>query len=695
MAASATPCTDLLRGLLPPFLSAPWGARWATAVGGVFDKLVVVTRFAVKARMPLHTPADALDDLGWERQILRVPGESDDAYRLRVHSAWETWRWAGTDNGIVRAFEALGWAIGHLEGASPNETTPLHWITYGRADLTENALTIPDGDMQLVGLAHWGIAGSDTSIAKVPGDTPPDRVLTVLGSMASGLAYAFQGILQAGHRYRAQVDAKAGSAPSTYALTNGDSALEEGNSSAWTTLSREFVARNPRLGLGVTGTGGSISAIFDDLTATELSLLGHVWIMADGDWKAPDQAEYWSRFWVVLDYRGHVTETVPVLFLFGGLTWDGVDFTAFNDTWQCGADLLKYGPTSAPSARCFGACAQLGDLIVLFGGTNFAGAYYGDTWEWNPLVGNWTRYSPDSAPEPRYGATLTELGGNLYLYGGQSSSIMSDVWRYDRGTGWYRVCLEALPGARKHHTMAALGGKLVLFGGQSVSGPEGSTWVFTLATERWEEVTGSVNPGQRFHHASAVLGGKVLIFGGLHYSTALGDTWEFDGARWTQKTPAHSPPARYGHAMARVGEYVYLYGGAGDPLAPVPLVDCWRWDGVDWTQVSVPTAIHPGGTMFATSCAFAPRKVAQSWDEGWAWDDGSTWSSALTDAEVAAMRQSIAKWKGSHARCDGILLNAGDSGWSGIWGGEDPGFWAWDDGTVWDSSNCVGLISAE
>jgi hypothetical protein len=102
------------QSLVPTTHQRAQGAAWQGQLGDVDDTLVDRAKQAVKARMPLLAPTDALNLLGIERSIPRGPSESDAAYGLRLQAAWNTWPWAGTAFGILSALAALGYTNVYL-----------------------------------------------------------------------------------------------------------------------------------------------------------------------------------------------------------------------------------------------------------------------------------------------------------------------------------------------------------------------------------------------------------------------------------------------------------------------------------------------------------------------------------------------------------------------------------------------------
>ena len=109
------PFSDFLVRLGPTWLQRPRWAAFLGAFGRSLDDLVDRAKLSVKVRFPSDAPTDALTAIGGERQIPREPGESDSHYAARLLDAWETWKWAGTALGLLRALNTAGYSGAKLE----------------------------------------------------------------------------------------------------------------------------------------------------------------------------------------------------------------------------------------------------------------------------------------------------------------------------------------------------------------------------------------------------------------------------------------------------------------------------------------------------------------------------------------------------------------------------------------------------
>jgi hypothetical protein len=84
--------------------------------------------------------------------------------------------------------------------------------------------------------------------------------------------------------------------------------------------------------------------------------------------------------------------------------------------------------------------------LLLFGGTDSADDFLGDTWTWNGAT--WTRRSPATSPSARTGARLAydAQSGQLILFGGYSGTPLSDTWSWT-GSNWVAVASGNQPAA--------------------------------------------------------------------------------------------------------------------------------------------------------------------------------------------------------------------------------------------------------
>lgn len=95
--------------LSPTALQGPVGTAFESAFGAMKDAQLARLVASVKAKFPGLAPADALAAIGVERGMPRGGSESDAAYAARLLDAWNTWPFAGTAFGLLRAFYGTGY----------------------------------------------------------------------------------------------------------------------------------------------------------------------------------------------------------------------------------------------------------------------------------------------------------------------------------------------------------------------------------------------------------------------------------------------------------------------------------------------------------------------------------------------------------------------------------------------------------
>ena len=119
-------------GELPPNLNGVQGRGVVATLGRAQDVEQAKLTEAVLIRYPIRTPDDALQFLGESSDIERLPGEPDGTvnpptgYHGRLIGRWETWKKAGSAQGIIASLTFYGvpdvtiaqdWQTGIVPGA--------------------------------------------------------------------------------------------------------------------------------------------------------------------------------------------------------------------------------------------------------------------------------------------------------------------------------------------------------------------------------------------------------------------------------------------------------------------------------------------------------------------------------------------------------------------------------------------------
>lgn len=100
---------DWLRDRAPPWFQDAAVGPEIEAYGALADEHLEYVATALRGRYAELAPEDALNLLGAERNFVRYPAESLDAFRQRIIGAWEFWQWAGTEYGMGLALSQLGY----------------------------------------------------------------------------------------------------------------------------------------------------------------------------------------------------------------------------------------------------------------------------------------------------------------------------------------------------------------------------------------------------------------------------------------------------------------------------------------------------------------------------------------------------------------------------------------------------------
>ncbi|HEY1197844.1 MAG TPA: kelch repeat-containing protein [Thermoplasmata archaeon] len=281
--------------------------------------------------------------------------------------------------------------------------------------------------------------------------------------------------------------------------------------------------------------------------------------------------------------------------LFGGTNAAGA---TVRTTWEFKAGIwTQLHPAVSPPTRTESAMAfdAKDNYTVLFGGTG-ASAVLGDTWKF--VAGAWTNITPAKSPPARFWSTMaySATDSRVVLFGGEGSNpaFLGDTWTF-AGGAWTKLASLAHPSKRTLPSMAdgPSGGAVTLFGGLTTTGVGNDTW--KISGKVWTTVLPQA-PIPRFDSAMTYdeADGYVLLFGGtVGNGIAFGDTWKFVGGVWTHLHPSLSPSPRYEEAMTydAADGYVVLFGGYG---CGSTCADTWTFVHGTWTDVSVPGAPnHP------------------------------------------------------------------------------------------------------
>ncbi len=321
------------------------------------------------------------------------------------------------------------------------------------------------------------------------------------------------------------------------------------------------------------------------------------------------------------------------LVLFGGSNRAGA-VTA--DTWEFdGATWDRRTNVSAPVARAMARMAfdSARNVIVMFGGVGAGNALLTDTWEYDGL--SWHQVNvPTPKPPGRYSHSLAydaQRKRTVLAFGSDDTRFYNDTWEYD-GVRWVKAPVQPtlLPRGGTGTAYDPIRGHVYVYGGAG-GGGETRFWTGT----QWQLVSTAVTPPfPRLSPAMTfdpVLGESVMFGGNDSTGRGFGDTWKFNGTRWQQFTePIASPHRVYSSLAYDIPRRAAIAYGGNDSGAG--LDQTWIWDGGAWHQ-----SLAPGdpGRLEVHGSTFDPLQnrtvVAFGYDHGpdlcssrtWLYDSGA------------------------------------------------------------------------
>jgi hypothetical protein len=320
------------------------------------------------------------------------------------------------------------------------------------------------------------------------------------------------------------------------------------------------------------------------------------------------------------------------LLLFGGDTGSTTvaeTWSYQNGTWTD----ISSGQNQTPGPRYLSMMTYDAQdrEVVLFGGYNLAGSgnssYLSDTWAFHG--GQWHPLAPKTHPSARDRAAMAydAADGYVVLYGGTNSAgaALGDTWKFVGGN-WTNLSasVSGSPPTRYRASMVddVADGELVLFGGTTATGSSaGSHDTWTYSDLAWTQASSSKYPPSRVYEFLGYdpADSAVVLYGGAESSNGigLGDTWTFSDGQWTNVSSSvgSAPSSRaYGtFSFDPVGDYLVLNGGANGPQTAF-YSDTWAF-GLEAlvslsasppaTDVDVATAIHTSVVSGATNLSYA------------------------------------------------------------------------------------------
>lgn len=372
-----------------------------------------------------------------------------------------------------------------------------------------------------------------------------------------------------------------------------------------------------------------------------------------------------------------------------------------DDMWelQYAAGTATYSwtnvtPPTRPTGRRRAAMSYLPafDNIVLFGGEDNTLTPLGDTWTWDRNTSTWSQQSPTNSPPARFDHAMAadQLGNLIVLLGGTDGGgqPLTETWLWN-GVDWTDL---SPPPARTGVAMAydENRDRHVVFGGRSVPGGADLAETWERISVGWSQATPTNAPSARSDAGVAYDSARqrTVLFGGRAggpCGTELGDTWEWDGQDWQQMSPASSPPT--------AGGVQPVFDSKRNRTWMLVGAQMWSWDGTDWMLNQV---AWPGSRSKSHACfdSARGRNVLFGGSAGgnpgnnvlgdtWEWD-GQQWHAMAPPAPTPDARE-LGAMAFDSVRQETILICGYD-------GSNIGDTWLWDGITWSEPSGSAGTI---
>lgn len=267
------------------------------------------------------------------------------------------------------------------------------------------------------------------------------------------------------------------------------------------------------------------------------------WVLTPGVTGTPTQrrdnpgAASHDRMYVFGGRLGNATTTVlNALYEFDGSAWT-----------------LKTaeGAVGSPPARG-GACVAWDSLrgkLVVFGGDDGLGNFFGDTWEWDLATNAWTNVNPATSPSPRRFSAMTfdpTLNGML-LFGGETTAgapPSNETWVLFGGT-WNQITPATVPPARRMHSLVTRTdfGDVFLCSGEDSSTPPivrhldawrftGTDWVAYVTTTFPHGTTANQATYDPLRNRVVLQGGQGISVPNTAGGGQYGNDWGGSPSTW-------------------------------------------------------------------------------------------------------------------------------------------------------------------
>eukprot|EP01068_Selenidium_serpulae_P007590 Selendium_serpulae@DN4757_c0_g1_i1.p1 len=237
------------------------------------------------------------------------------------------------------------------------------------------------------------------------------------------------------------------------------------------------------------------------------------------------------------------------------------------------------------------AVATLGDKVFIFGGLK---SYLNDLMLYDPDTCKYSELCADGkVPCPRAGHTLIPLGDTLVLHGGYTEEKdLADTWIYHVATNkWEELeCVDTPQEGRFGHTAIIHEGSMYVYGGFHLK-CIGNLCRLELRSSRWHyfDFSNSIEPKARDGHRAALHNGRMYIFSGYDGYSNLDDLWFYDlstGVWERVESTTNCPGGRYSYAAVQAGDKWVIHGGYSCGMFHWEMYE-FRFDTAEWKRVPV------------------------------------------------------------------------------------------------------------
>lgn len=293
-----------------------------------------------------------------------------------------------------------------------------------------------------------------------------------------------------------------------------------------------------------------------------------------------------------------------LLLVFGGIDNNGTllnDLWAYSPTSGSWSELSPQTATtncgSVPAPREGAAMVwdSTDQQILLYGGTDGNGHYFGDLWSFSPISKTWTLLKCSSnGPGARSASAVWNGHAMLLVDGMNRFGMQSDFWSYTPGAngGWQRLPNSPMS-PRSYDTLVwdSTDSRLYLFGGLGANGVQLDDFWSYSASSGWTQITpnSASNPLGRQQAmgtwdsrdnllilSGGFEDGQGVPFWGFWMYDPKQNAWGLEALNMANTNDPHVP-SRTAAAMVwdATDARIYLYAGAGTGKTGSSLNDMW------------------------------------------------------------------------------------------------------------------------